>query len=56
MFDVNEQVKKTIDYFKSQNIKLLYPCHCTSLAVKTEMAKAGLNIGEVGSGLTLTFD
>ena len=56
LFEMTEQAKKTIEYFNRQNISDVYPCHCTSLIVKGEMIKAGLNVHEVGSGLKLNFD
>lgn len=56
LFELNEQTKKTVEYFKKQNIPELYPCHCTSLLMKAEMYKNKLNINEVGSGLKLQFD
>lgn len=52
LFEVNERVKQTIDYFKENKIKELYPCHCTSLAVKAEMLKV-LPVKEVGVGLEI---
>ena len=52
LFDVNEQLKNTINYIKSNNIKEIYPSHCTSLAVKAEMYKI-LPIKEVGVGLQI---
>ena len=42
LFEVTEQVNKTIDYLKQNNIKELYPCHCTSFAVKAEIHKLRL--------------
>ena len=52
LFEVNDQIIKTIEYFKSNHIQSLYPCHCVSLDVKIEMAKQ-LKINEVGVGLVL---
>ena len=54
LFDVNEQVRKTIKYIDENNIKELYPCHCTSFAVRAEMYKT-LPIREVGVGLELEW-
>lgn len=54
LFEVNEQVEKTIDYMKQNDIKELYPCHCTSLYVKAEMYKM-LPIKEAGVGLELEW-
>ena len=49
-----DRVKKTIEYFKDNNIKEIYPCHCTSFTVKAEMYKF-LKIKEVGVGLELEW-
>ena len=53
LLDLNNKATKTIDYLKKENINVLYPSHCTSLAVKSEMINQGLNVKEVGSGLIL---
>lgn len=55
LFDVNEQVQKTIDYLKANDIPELYPCHCTSLKVKAEMINRGLAVKEVGVGLKIKW-
>ena len=52
LFDVDERLEKTIQYFKENDVKLIYPCHCVSLKAKIEMGKT-LNINEVGVGLTI---
>ena len=39
LLDLNYRVEKTIENFKENNIRDLYPCHCTSFAVKTEIHK-----------------
>lgn len=54
LFEVTEQVNKTIDYLKQNNLKELYPCHCTSFAVKAEIHKA-LPVKEVGVGLEINW-
>ncbi len=54
LFEADERLKKTIEYFKENNIKLLYPCHCVSLKAKVEMAKK-LDINEVGVGLEINI-
>ncbi len=54
LFDTDERLEKTINYFKENNIELLYPCHCVSLKAKVEMAKE-LDINEVGVGLELNI-
>ena len=52
LFENDDRTKKTIEYLAESKIEQLYPCHCVSLKVKTEMAKA-LDIREVGVGLAL---
>ncbi|WP_406017028.1 MBL fold metallo-hydrolase [Succinivibrio sp.] len=52
IFDDEEQIRKTLDYFCSNNIQKLYPCHCVSLKAKCEFMKA-LNVEEVGVGLKI---
>ena len=50
LFNVDERLHKTIEYFKENKVELIYPCHCVSLAAKIEMGKV-LDIKEVGVGL-----
>jgi 7,8-dihydropterin-6-yl-methyl-4-(beta-D-ribofuranosyl)aminobenzene 5'-phosphate synthase len=52
LFDVNERLEKTIDYFVQNNIADLRPCHCVSLAAKARIYQR-LHIKEVGVGMTL---
>lgn len=54
LFEIDDRLNKTIKYFKDNNIKHLYPCHCVSLKAKIEMAKE-LDIQEVGVGLEIEF-
>jgi 7,8-dihydropterin-6-yl-methyl-4-(beta-D-ribofuranosyl)aminobenzene 5'-phosphate synthase len=54
LFKVDEQVKNTINYLKTNDIKELYPCHCTSFAVKAEIHKV-LPVKEVGVGLEINW-
>jgi len=54
LFEVTEQVNKTIDYLKQNNIKELYPCHCTSFTVRAEIHKT-LPVKEVGVGLEINW-
>ncbi|APM41280.1 MBL fold metallo-hydrolase [Clostridium kluyveri] len=54
LFEVNSQAVRTIEYLKKNNIKELYPCHCTSFQVKAEMYKS-LPIGEVGVGMEINW-
>lgn len=55
LFELNDQVNKTIDFLKSSNIPELYPCHCTSLKVKATMINDGLAVKEVGVGLHINW-
>ena len=54
LFNKDERLSSTIEYFKNNNIKLLYPCHCVSLQAKIEIGKE-IKIGEVGVGLEINF-
>jgi len=54
LFEVNEQVSRTITYLQQNNLKELYPCHCTSFAVRAEIHKA-LPLREVGVGLEINW-
>lgn len=49
-----EKMNKTINYLKAQNIKELYPCHCTDFTAKVQLAK-NLNTKPAGIGLNLSF-
>ena len=52
LFDVNERLNKTIEYFIKSNITELYPCHCVSFQVKAEINKK-IKIHEVGVGMII---
>ena len=52
LFETNKKLIKTIEYFKENRMKKIYPCHCISLNAKIEMGKE-LEIKEVGVGLKL---
>jgi 7,8-dihydropterin-6-yl-methyl-4-(beta-D-ribofuranosyl)aminobenzene 5'-phosphate synthase len=54
LFEVTDRVHKTIDYLKQYNLQELYPCHCTSFAVKAEIHKV-ISIKEVGVGLEINW-
>lgn len=54
LFNINEQLEKTIGYINNNKLKEIYPCHCTSFSVKAEMYKT-LPIKEVGVGLELEW-
>ncbi len=47
--NVDERVRKTIEYLAGLNLEELYPCHCTSFSVRAEMSKT-LPVVEVGVG------
>ena len=50
----NKKLQKTIEYFKKNNIKYIYPCHCTSLMAKSEfICEMEENVREVGVGLKI---
>lgn len=55
VFDISEQLTRTIDYFAANKIHTLYPCHCVSFAAKAEIHKS-IAIHEVGVGLRITAD
>lgn len=52
LFEVSDQLKATINYFRQNQIKELYPCHCVSFAAKAEIHK-NIPIHEVGVGLCI---
>lgn len=54
LFEKDEILEKTIDYFKRNNIPYLYPCHCVSFQVKARMNEV-INVKEVGVSLTITL-
>lgn len=51
----DEQIDKTIEYFKNNSIDNLYPCHCISFLNKAKMMKYA-TVHEVGVGLTLNIN
>ena len=52
LFEVNDRLTKTIEYFQKSNIKTIYPGHCVSFQVKAQINKS-IPIHEVGVGLEL---
>lgn len=52
LFNADEKLNKTIEYFKSQKIKHLYPCHCVSLKAKC-LFNNEIPIGEIGVSSTI---
>lgn len=55
LFEPSERVSKTIAYLKENDIKELYPCHCTSFAVKAEIHKE-IPLKEVGVGTIINWE
>ena len=55
LLEFDNRAIETINSLKKYKNTLFYPCHCTSLLVKCEMIKQGLNVTEVGSGLILNI-
>ena len=54
LFDDDEQIRRTIDYLKKNQVKLIYPAHCVSLKAKCDMM-AHLPIKEVGVGMKISI-
>ena len=52
LFEESERVQQTIRYFTQNHLDRLYPCHCTSFAVKAAIHRE-IPIQEVGVGITL---
>lgn len=52
LFDDDIKLAETVEYFVKNNIELLYPCHCVSLAAKHRMMQK-LNVQEVGVSLVI---
>lgn len=50
----NNMVDKTIEYFKENNIRELYPCHCTAFNVRAKMHNS-IGIKDVGVGLSIEW-
>ena len=55
LFEDDEKLKKTVDYFVKNKIEKLYPCHCVSLKAKHRMMEK-LDVNEVGVGLVLEIE
>lgn len=52
LFDWDERAKKTGIFLEHEQIPALYPCHCTSFAVRAMLSRT-LPLTEVGVGLQL---
>lgn len=50
LFEVDDQLEKTIQYLESKSVKMVYPCHCVSLKAKAKMFEK-LQVEEAGVGL-----
>lgn len=55
LFHVDERTKDTIAYLKEENIPELYPCHCTSFAVRAAL-HAVCPVKEVAVGTELEWN
>lgn len=53
LFERSPKLFETINYFKKNQIKNLYPCHCVSFQAKAEIHKA-ISIIETGVGIQIT--
>ena len=54
LFDLDERAKGTIAYLKAENIPELYPCHCTSFAVRAALYRE-TPVQEVAVGTKLEW-
>ncbi|MCJ7856374.1 MBL fold metallo-hydrolase [Lachnospiraceae bacterium NSJ-143] len=54
LFEENDRLFQTIEYFKSRKIKRLYPCHCVSFKAKCAVNSA-FPVQEVGAGMDIEF-
>jgi len=52
MFETDEKLKQTIDYFEKRKIKNIYPCHCVSLKAKCEINKK-ISVTETATGMVI---
>lgn len=50
-----EQINKTADYIKKQNLNTLYSCHCTGFQAQC-LLNSVTNLKEVGSGLQISLE
>ncbi len=55
LFELNQRTKETISYLAKEQIKNLYPCHCTSFQVKAALHQQS-PVKEVGVGLVLNWE
>lgn len=52
LFDTDEQLIKTVEFFRKNKIEYVYPCHCVSFQAKAKLNEK-IPVKEVGVGLTL---
>ena len=55
LFDDDEKLAKTVDYFVQNKIEKLYPCHCVSLVARHRMMEK-LDVVEVAVGLQIEIE
>ncbi|WP_304507040.1 MBL fold metallo-hydrolase [Anaerotignum sp.] len=55
LFNINQRTKETISYLAKEQIRDLYPCHCTSFRVRAALDKE-CPVEEVGVGLVLNWE
>lgn len=55
LLEENERSSKTIAFLAKEQISALFPCHCTSFAVRAAL-HAVSPVGEVGVGMTLEWE
>lgn len=55
LFDLDERSQATIDFLAKEQIEKLYPCHCTSFAVRAAL-HTKTPVQEVGVGLCLNWN
>ena len=53
--EVDQRARDTVAFLAGQDIPALYPCHCTSFAVRAELYRR-CPVGEVGVGSVLHWD
>lgn len=55
LFERNYRTKQTIDFIEKEQIPLLYPCHCTSFAVRAALHEK-CPLGEASVGMRLNWE
>lgn len=54
LFDVDERTEKTREYLEHLQMGNIWPCHCTSFAVRAFLSRT-LSVKEVGVGLSMEW-